>query len=311
MRGCASAILRGGFEVARDRAGARSDLSGRDAGRWRRRLTRWRGRAPWAEVLRRRQGADGDRRAGRAGAAGRRARCSAAARAIAESRGWSATTGTGSTCCTARRRGSAGSISASCREPGGRDVAGILAGCRSGEIEVLYLLGADEIDLADYRLGLRDLPGPSRRPRRGAAPMSCCRAPPIPKRTAPTSTPRGGCSSAAAPCSRPARRARTGRSCARCRARSAGRCRSTSLRELRRQHARGASGLGRDRRGDPGGVGQLSARPGRSIAAPFVYPIADFYRTDPISRASPTMAALQRAVRGAAPDAQPRTGTHG
>ena len=33
--------------------------------------------------------------------------------------------------------------------PGGRDVAGILAGCRSGEIELLYLLGADEIDTSD------------------------------------------------------------------------------------------------------------------------------------------------------------------
>src|ERR1700719_1225910 len=33
--------------------------------------------------------------------------------------------------------------------PGGRDVAGILAGCRSGAIEALYLLGADEVDLSD------------------------------------------------------------------------------------------------------------------------------------------------------------------
>src|SRR5216683_3496472 len=33
--------------------------------------------------------------------------------------------------------------------PAGRDVVGILAGCRSGAIEVLYLLGADELDLAD------------------------------------------------------------------------------------------------------------------------------------------------------------------
>jgi NADH-quinone oxidoreductase subunit G len=30
---------------------------------------------------------------------------------------------------------------------GGRDVAGILDGCRKGDIEVLYLLGADELDL--------------------------------------------------------------------------------------------------------------------------------------------------------------------
>ncbi|MGC2523789.1 MAG: NADH-quinone oxidoreductase subunit NuoG, partial [Stellaceae bacterium] len=33
--------------------------------------------------------------------------------------------------------------------PGGRDVAGIVEGCRSGQIEVLYLLGADEIDTGD------------------------------------------------------------------------------------------------------------------------------------------------------------------
>src|SRR5208282_126664 len=30
--------------------------------------------------------------------------------------------------------------------PGGKDVAGILAGCEKGEIEAVYLLGADEID---------------------------------------------------------------------------------------------------------------------------------------------------------------------
>jgi len=34
-------------------------------------------------------------------------------------------------------------------EPGGRDLGGILAGCKSGEVEVLYLLGADEIDADD------------------------------------------------------------------------------------------------------------------------------------------------------------------
>ena len=30
--------------------------------------------------------------------------------------------------------------------PGGRDLEGIVAGCKSGDVEVLYLLGADEID---------------------------------------------------------------------------------------------------------------------------------------------------------------------
>src|SRR5215469_15990057 len=33
--------------------------------------------------------------------------------------------------------------------PGGRDANGIIAGCKSGDIEVLYLLGADEIDTRD------------------------------------------------------------------------------------------------------------------------------------------------------------------
>ena len=33
--------------------------------------------------------------------------------------------------------------------PGGRDVGGILAGCRSGDVELLYLLGADEIDTSN------------------------------------------------------------------------------------------------------------------------------------------------------------------
>jgi NADH-quinone oxidoreductase subunit G len=32
--------------------------------------------------------------------------------------------------------------------PGGRDLEGIVAGCKSGDVEVLYLLGADEIDTA-------------------------------------------------------------------------------------------------------------------------------------------------------------------
>jgi NADH-quinone oxidoreductase subunit G len=33
--------------------------------------------------------------------------------------------------------------------PGGRDLDGILVGCRSGDVEILYLLGADEMDTTD------------------------------------------------------------------------------------------------------------------------------------------------------------------
>ena len=50
-------------------------------------------------------------------------------------------------CCTQRHRAWARSISASCRGKGGRDVAGILDGASKGEIDFVYLLGADEIDM--------------------------------------------------------------------------------------------------------------------------------------------------------------------
>jgi NADH-quinone oxidoreductase subunit G len=52
--------------------------------------------------------------------------------------------------------------------------------------------------------------------------------------------------------------------------------------------------------GDTGPVGPES----------FVYPITDFYRTDPISRASATMAQCSE-LFGAHPDTARRTGTHG
>ncbi len=69
----------------------------------------------------------------------------------------------------AAHRGGAGrrrSISASCPGRAARDVAGILAGCEQGEIEAVYLLGADEIDMKRLGRGLRHLSGPSRRCRR-------------------------------------------------------------------------------------------------------------------------------------------------
>ena len=53
---------------------------------------------------------------------------------------------------------------------GGRDVAGILAGAQTGEIEVVFLLGADELDTTQARQGLRGLPGPSRRSPAPSAP---------------------------------------------------------------------------------------------------------------------------------------------
>ncbi len=50
---------------------------------------------------------------------------------------------------------------------GGRDVAGILAGAASGEIDTVFLIGADEIDTGAACQRLRRLPGPPWRPRCG------------------------------------------------------------------------------------------------------------------------------------------------
>jgi NADH-quinone oxidoreductase subunit G len=50
---------------------------------------------------------------------------------------------------------------------------------------------------------------------------------------------------------------------------------------------------------------------GRLDPAPFAYPITDFYRTDPISRASPTMAACAAAQLASSGQDQQKTGTHG
>ena len=65
--------------------------------------------------------------------------------------------------------------------------------------------------------------------------MSSCRARPTPKKPASTSTRKGGRSSPSARCSRPGTRARTGRSCARFRIRSARSCRSIRSRNCGRR----------------------------------------------------------------------------
>jgi NADH-quinone oxidoreductase subunit G len=49
---------------------------------------------------------------------------------------------------------------------------------------------------------------------------------------------------------------------------------------------------------------------GVPAVAPFAYPVADYYLTDPISRASPTMAACSESY-WAQHEGEQRTGTHG
>ncbi len=60
----------------------------------------------------------------------------------------------------------------------------------------------------------------------------------------------------------------------------------------------------------PAAWGRFGAE-GPVEAAPFVYPVTDFYRTDPISRASPTMAECAAAIGAALAEEEGKTGTHG
>ena len=81
---------------------------------------------------------------------------------------------------------------------------------REGGVDVLFNLGADEIEIAPGRL--RGLSGHARRPRRASRRRHPARARPTPRSPAPTSTPKGACRWRTAPPSRRATRARTGRS---------------------------------------------------------------------------------------------------
>ena len=174
-------------------------------------------------------------------------------------------------------------------EPGGRDVAGILEGAGKGEIEVVFLLGADEID-AD-RLGEAFVIYQGHHGDRGAAradvilpgcglhregrdlrqhrrPAAAGQARGVPARRR-----QGGLED-------PARAVR-GRWVARCRSTPCLRCARASP-SWRRQ-------LAEPDVIQPAAWGQFG-RPGKLDPAPFAYPIADFYRTDPISRSSSVMA---------------------
>ncbi len=142
--------LQGGFSIAAIGPAARSELSGGDAGRWRRDLA---ARLPPASIP------------GPSGCAPPRSRCwfvgqgalarpdgaqvLALARAIADGHGLVREGWNGFNVLHRAAARVGGLDLGFVPGPGGRDVAGILEGCRTGQIEVLYLLGADEIDTSD------------------------------------------------------------------------------------------------------------------------------------------------------------------
>ena len=193
--------------------------------------------------------------------------------------------------------------------PGGRDVEGILAGCRSGDIEVLYLLGADEIDAAN--LGSAFVIYQGHHGDRGA-------------RRADVVLPGASYTEKDSTYVNTEGRAQLGRRAvfppgeARedwkiVRALSGGLGRPLpfdTLRELRRRMWEAHPALAETdvvRRAAWGAFGEA----GPVASGPFTYSIGDFYRTDPISRASETMARCSELFVARRFEAPPRTGTHG
>jgi NADH-quinone oxidoreductase subunit G len=191
--------------------------------------------------------------------------------------------------------------------PGGRDVAGILDGCRTGDVEILYLLGADELDLSDTGSAFVIYQG--HHGDRGAA-----RADVVLPGAAYTE--KDGTYVNIEGRTQLGRRAvftpgeaREDWTILRALSGALGQPLSfNSLSELRHKMRAAHPTLGEiDSLGKAtwGGFGAV----GPIAATPFVYPIADFYKTDPVSRASPTMAECSELF--VTSPGQGRTGTHG
>ena len=211
-------------------------------------------------------------------------------RARRKLRRWCATAGTASTSCIPRRRASAGSISASCRARAAATSPASSPAARSGEIDVVYLLGADEIDT--QRLGKAFVIYQGHHGDAGAH-----RADVILPGAAYTEKDAHLRQHRGPGAARPARRLPAGRG-----ARGLGdparavgasgqdRCPTTRWARCARGWSRRTRASPRSTSRQPARLGRASARRAGRSDAPFASPIANFYLTDPISRASETMA---------------------
>ena len=190
---------------------------------------------------------------------------------------------------------------------GGRDVAGILDGCREGAIEVLYLLGADELDLSNTGSAFVIYQG--HHGDRGASRADVVLPGAAYTEKDGTYVNTEGRAQLGRRAVFPPGEAREDWAIIRALSGALGKpLPFNSLPELRRAMRAAHPTLGAIdvvNKAAWGGFGAV----GPIAAAPFAYPIADFYKTDSISRASPTMAECSELfVTGAA---KARTGTHG
>jgi NADH-quinone oxidoreductase subunit G len=191
---------------------------------------------------------------------------------------------------------------------GSRDVAGILDGCRSGAIEVLYLLGADELDFTDTGSAFVIYQG--HHGDRGAARADVVLPGCAYTEKDATYVNTEGRVQLGRRAVFPPGEAREDWAILRALSGALGRpLPFDSLFELRQRMRAAHPIFGHIDEVVPAEWGSFGEA-GPVDPGPFAYPIADFYRTDPISRASPTMAECSETFHGD-PAAQPRTGTHG
>jgi NADH-quinone oxidoreductase subunit G len=190
---------------------------------------------------------------------------------------------------------------------GGRDTAGILAGCVSGDVSVLYLLGVDELDLTSTGSAFVVYQG--HHGDRGAARADVVLPGAAYTEKDATYVNTEGRAQLGRRAVFPPGQAREDWTILRALSGVLGKpLPFDSLRDLR-QHMRAAhptlgeiDTVAKAAWGTFGAVGPIAA-------TAFTYPIADFYKTDPISRSSPTMAECSELF--VAGPREGRTGTHG
>jgi NADH-quinone oxidoreductase subunit G len=192
--------------------------------------------------------------------------------------------------------------------PGGRDVTAILAGCRSGEVELLYLLGADEIDTSD--LGDAFVIYQGHHGDRGARHADLVLPGAAYTEKDGTYVNTEGRVQLGRRAVFPPGEAREDWRILRALSGALGRpLPFDTLGALRRRMYESCPVLARPDAPSGAPWGPFGEK-GPVMPAPFIYPIVDFYRTDPISRVSETMARCS-ALHLAGGQAPARTGTDG
>jgi len=189
---------------------------------------------------------------------------------------------------------------------GGRDIVGILGGCAGGEIGAVYLLGADEIAASHFGKAFVIYQGHHGDAGAHRADVILPGAAYTEKSATYLNTEGRVQQTAAA--AFPPGDAREDWAIVRALSDTLGRrLPYDSLGQLRRRLFEVSPRFQRLDAIEPAAWGEFGTA-GAIDAAPFALPISNFYMTDPISRASETMAQCSEIyVRGA----QPKTGTHG